>query len=557
MPAHNPLLLSAAELKGDKVTNSKGESLGEIKEVMIDLSAGRIAYAVISFGGFLGLGEKMAAVPWNAIRTSTRENEFLTDLSKDELKNAPSFDKDRWPGGADRSFLTDLYSYYGYSPYWTGAPAETADLDVGANTASEAARAGIGEAAHRDRDEMAAGMGCCDTGLDRHADPAEASGVQHDAGLGDVSGGAMPRTWNTQNAGGMSDMDMDVRSPGGNVRASSGPELDRESPGQNVPIAESASDYEGSQTPRDALREALRGNEPRDDAFGASGAPGAGGSDYRPDYPFDEGGTSGGTESLADATAEGVNIDSDDATGSRGASSAIGGSRPSGPFRGSGSTYDTGGGATGYGNLGGKGPGGSDFMDTAHDPGRHRSRGGAVGGSSSSGSGDIWSDAGEMRPEGGGRAGEAEKGNPAPGDVPEGEGDTRAFALGEENPAVSGFGSSGDVVDMSGASGVSSRGMTGGSEGLSAADDLPIGSVDDLNTAGSTLGFEDEANGDEDASPSTQQGSPFGADDDELGTGAAGSGRGHSSGPSRTTRRGSSSEESEENREERRQDLGQ
>jgi sporulation protein YlmC with PRC-barrel domain len=114
----HPRVLSAETLSGDKVVNPEGENLGEVKDFMIDLDSGRIAYAVLKFGGFLGLGDKLFAVPWEALRLSTEDHKFYLDVDKDRLKDAPGFDKDNWPDSADRTFQTNVYSYYGYKPYW-------------------------------------------------------------------------------------------------------------------------------------------------------------------------------------------------------------------------------------------------------------------------------------------------------------------------------------------------------------------------------------------------------------------------------------------------------
>lgn len=143
----HPQVLSASTLSGDKVTNPEGENLGEIKELMIDLDSGRVAYAVLSFGGFLGMGDKFFAIPWEALRLSTEEHKFYLDVPKDRLKEAPGFDKDHWPGTADREFQNKIYSYYGYKPYW-----ETA---TGTTTGSESFRSSSG------------GGGVSDTDMDR------------------------------------------------------------------------------------------------------------------------------------------------------------------------------------------------------------------------------------------------------------------------------------------------------------------------------------------------------------------------------------------------------
>jgi sporulation protein YlmC with PRC-barrel domain len=110
--------LSATTLIGDRVVNRAGEDLGKIEELMIDISEGRIAYAVLSFGGFLKIGEKYFAIPWEALELNKNERKFLLDVSEEKLENAPGFDKDNWPQSPDRAFQSDVYDYYGYKHYW-------------------------------------------------------------------------------------------------------------------------------------------------------------------------------------------------------------------------------------------------------------------------------------------------------------------------------------------------------------------------------------------------------------------------------------------------------
>ncbi|WP_269849980.1 PRC-barrel domain-containing protein [Methanosarcina horonobensis] len=113
----NPEFLSASTIKGDKVVNRAGEDLGKIEELMIDLQDGRIAYTVLSFGGFLGMGDKLFAIPWKALQLRVHEHKFLLDIPKETLKNAEGFDKDNWPI-TNREWLSTVYGYYGYQPYW-------------------------------------------------------------------------------------------------------------------------------------------------------------------------------------------------------------------------------------------------------------------------------------------------------------------------------------------------------------------------------------------------------------------------------------------------------
>ena len=113
-----PRIMAADTLEGDDVVNAQGEDLGEIKEIMIDVPSGRVAYAVLSFGGMLGLGDKLFAIPWHALQLDPENHRFVLDVDKERLKNAPGFDKDHWPAMADQSWATDIHSYYDARPYW-------------------------------------------------------------------------------------------------------------------------------------------------------------------------------------------------------------------------------------------------------------------------------------------------------------------------------------------------------------------------------------------------------------------------------------------------------
>jgi sporulation protein YlmC with PRC-barrel domain len=116
--ASEPRVLAADTLTGDKVVNLQNEDLGKIEHLMIDLATGRIAYAVLSFGGFLGMGDKLFAIPWSALTVDTVEKRFILKLDKELLKLAPGFDKEHWPNMADRAWGTQVFKYYGAKPYW-------------------------------------------------------------------------------------------------------------------------------------------------------------------------------------------------------------------------------------------------------------------------------------------------------------------------------------------------------------------------------------------------------------------------------------------------------
>ena len=86
---------------------------------MLDLENGRIRYAVLSFGGFLGMGDKLFAIPPEALRIDTENKRVILDVDKSRLENAPGFDKDNWPDTSDNDWQVEVYDYYGYTPYWS------------------------------------------------------------------------------------------------------------------------------------------------------------------------------------------------------------------------------------------------------------------------------------------------------------------------------------------------------------------------------------------------------------------------------------------------------
>ena len=108
-----PALMGANTLLGNDVYNKEGESLGDIKEFMIDMASGKVAYAVLSFGGLLGMGDKLFAVPWAALTLDTVNKRFTLNVRKEVLKDAPGFDKKRWPSMSDKTWASGVHSFYG------------------------------------------------------------------------------------------------------------------------------------------------------------------------------------------------------------------------------------------------------------------------------------------------------------------------------------------------------------------------------------------------------------------------------------------------------------
>ena len=106
-------VLSAGSLLGSRVRNAAGEELGKVEQLMIDTPTGQVAYAVISFGGFLGIGDKLFAVPWRALAHDERKHEFFLNLDRRQLEQAPGFNPDRWPDMADPSWGARVNDFFG------------------------------------------------------------------------------------------------------------------------------------------------------------------------------------------------------------------------------------------------------------------------------------------------------------------------------------------------------------------------------------------------------------------------------------------------------------
>jgi sporulation protein YlmC with PRC-barrel domain len=111
-PATNSPLkyLTASSVIGDEVYNKYDEHLGDIKDVMIDITTGQIEYYIIEFGGFLGIGEKFFAIPFRLLEVNAGKRLFILNQPKEVLQKAPGFDKDHWPKTNEHS---------GYSDYWS------------------------------------------------------------------------------------------------------------------------------------------------------------------------------------------------------------------------------------------------------------------------------------------------------------------------------------------------------------------------------------------------------------------------------------------------------
>jgi sporulation protein YlmC with PRC-barrel domain len=127
-----PDVMTAATLDGTKVMSSDGEDVGKISDIMLDVRSGRIAYAVLSEGGFLGMGTTLHAIPWNALTLDTDQKCFHVSIAAQQIQDDPGFDKDHWPSMADATWGATVHQYYNRDPYWSVSRTldETRSLDI-------------------------------------------------------------------------------------------------------------------------------------------------------------------------------------------------------------------------------------------------------------------------------------------------------------------------------------------------------------------------------------------------------------------------------------------
>ena len=111
----NHQLISSEDVEGTNVYDLKSKKIGDIDHLMIDKVSGRVTYAVMSFGGFLGLGHSHYPIPWAALKYDTQLDGYVTGVTEQQLKDAPAFSDDSWD---DRNWETQTYRHYNVAPYW-------------------------------------------------------------------------------------------------------------------------------------------------------------------------------------------------------------------------------------------------------------------------------------------------------------------------------------------------------------------------------------------------------------------------------------------------------
>ncbi len=108
----------ASKIIGTHVKNSNGESLGDIKELVLNPESGQVVYAVLSFGGVLGMGDKLFAVPWPALHWTGDKEYYILDVVKNALSKAPGFDKKHWPDSSSKweQYREEITQFYHVNP---------------------------------------------------------------------------------------------------------------------------------------------------------------------------------------------------------------------------------------------------------------------------------------------------------------------------------------------------------------------------------------------------------------------------------------------------------
>ncbi len=110
-------LISAGKVEGTAVYNRSGERLGTVEDVMLDKVSGKVAFAVMSFGGFLGIGEKYHPLPWSTLTYDLQQGGYVVDMTRGQLEAAPSYGLNENVDLNDDVYGRRVYDYY-KAPYW-------------------------------------------------------------------------------------------------------------------------------------------------------------------------------------------------------------------------------------------------------------------------------------------------------------------------------------------------------------------------------------------------------------------------------------------------------
>jgi len=115
-------LIAADRVSGTTVYDPAGEKLGSVEDVMLDKIGGRVRYAVLSFGGFMGMGDRHYPLPWESLKYDTDKGGYVVNVDRQKLEGAPSYASGENASWNDRSWSRRVYEHYGATPYWDAAP---------------------------------------------------------------------------------------------------------------------------------------------------------------------------------------------------------------------------------------------------------------------------------------------------------------------------------------------------------------------------------------------------------------------------------------------------
>jgi sporulation protein YlmC with PRC-barrel domain len=112
-------LVASDDVVGTSVSGANGDTIGSVEKIMIDKKSGRVAYAVMNFGGFMGLGQSHYPIPWSMLRYDPDAEAYQVDLTEEQLHDAPTLDASNTSSWQDRQYGSRIHDYYGATPYWT------------------------------------------------------------------------------------------------------------------------------------------------------------------------------------------------------------------------------------------------------------------------------------------------------------------------------------------------------------------------------------------------------------------------------------------------------
>jgi len=123
-----PRVLAVGSLRGARVHNFAGEQLGKVDDFAVDFDSGRISYVIVTLGGgFLGIGDRLFAVPWELFSFRTGDHELFADMEKQMLLDAPSFERSKWPDMSDENWSAAIRAHYAQKPYWNSDITDAGD----------------------------------------------------------------------------------------------------------------------------------------------------------------------------------------------------------------------------------------------------------------------------------------------------------------------------------------------------------------------------------------------------------------------------------------------